>query len=203
MGRPMQFVWVGEYTVPSMQRNDSGRGRWPKVLLLLALFAYPAYLGAMWGVRLYVDGRIERMEGLPLPQFSLTGQDGVVYSTESLRGRKVVLNFFRSRCVSCRAEKEEIKALARGVGDDVLVLGVMTDAALGFPPEESERTLELMDYEHPVIMADREFMDAFHGVRWSNVTPVTYMVDPNGNIVSAMRGTHSRQELRAALANLD
>ncbi len=197
-----------------MQRNDSGGGRWPRVLLLLAVLAYPAYLGAMWGVRVYVDSQIERMEGLPLPQFSLTGQNGEVYSTESLRGRKVVLNFFRSRCVSCRAEKEEIKALARGVGDDVLVLGVMTDAALGFAAEESEKalgfaaeesekTLEFMDYEHPVIMADRQFMDAFHGVRWSNVTPVTYMVDPNGNIVSALRGTHSREELRAALENLD
>ncbi len=29
------------------------------------------------------------------------------------------------------------------------------------------------------------------------------MVDPNGNIVSALRGVHSRQELRAALENLD
>ncbi len=186
-----------------MQNNDSKSKRWPRLALLAALLIYPAYLGVMWGVRAWVDSRIERMEGRPLPEFSLTGRDGVVYSTESLRGRKVVLNFFRSRCVSCRAEKEEIKALARGVGDDVLVLGVMTDAALGFPAEESERTLELMDYEHPVVMADREFMDAFHGVRWSNVTPVTYMVDPNGNIVSALRGVHSRQELRAALENLD
>ena len=32
---------------------------------------------------------------------------------------------------------------------------------------------------------------------------VTYMVDPSGNIVSALRGVHSRQELRAALENLD
>ncbi len=187
-----------------MQNNDSKRKRWPRLVLLAGLLIYPAYLGAMWGVRAWVDSRIERMEGQPLPEFNLTGRDGVVYSTESLRGRKVVLNFFRSRCPSCIAEKDAIKDLARAADkDDVLVLGVMTDHALGFPPEDSERTLEFMGYEHPVIMADQEFMDAFHGVRWSNVTPVTYMVDPSGNIVRALRGVHSYLELSVALESLD
>ena len=187
-----------------MQNNDSKRKRWPRLALLAALLIYPAYLGVMWGVRAWVDSRIERMGGRPLPEFSLTGRDGVVYSTASLRGRKVVLNFFRSRCPSCIAEKDAIKELARAVDkDDVLVLGVMTDSALGFPPEDSARTLEFMGYEHSVIMADREFMDAFHGVRWSNVTPVTYMVDPSGNIVRALRGVHSYLELSVALENLD
>ncbi len=186
-----------------MQNNDSKRKRWPRLALLAALLIYPAYLGVMWGVRAWVDSRIERMEGRPLPEFSLIGRDGVVYSTASLRGRKVVLNFFRSRCSSCIAEKEAIEKLAREADSDVLVLGVMTDLALGFPPEDSARTLEFMGYEHPVIMADREFMDAFHGVRWSNVTPVTYMVDPSGNIVRALRGVHSYLELSVALENLD
>ena len=187
-----------------MQKNDSRTKRWRWALIALVVLVFPVYQGVLWGVRAYVDTRIGRMEGQALPQFSMTGRDGVVYSTESLRGRTVVLNFFRSRCINCRLEKEAIKALAREVDEEkVLVLGVMTDAALSIPPEDSERTLEFMGYEHPVIMADREFMDAFHGVTWSNVTPVTYIVDPTGAIVRSMRGERSLFEFRVALEDLD
>ena len=204
MDRPMPFVWGGQYTRARMQKNDSRTKRWRWALLALVVLVFPAYQGVLWGVRAYVDSRIGRMEGQALPQFSMTGRDGVVYSTESLRGRTVVLNFFRSRCINCRLEKEAIKALAREVDEEkVLVLGVMTDAALSIPPEDSERTLEFMGYEHPVIMADREFMDAFHGVTWSNVTPVTYIVDPNGANVRSMRGERSLFEFRVALEGLD
>ena len=129
-----------------MQRNDS-RGRLRRWgLPLLVLLLVPAWFGVRWAVRVHVDGRIERMAGQPLPEFRLVGTDGEVYSPEVLRGRTVVLNFFRSRCVSCLAERDAIVELARSAGERVLVLGVMTDAALGFPPEESTRTLERLGY---------------------------------------------------------
>ena len=47
-------------------------------------------------------------------------------------------------------------------------------------------------------MADEAFVNAFHGVRWSHVTPVTYIVDGTGRIVRSLRGHQDLVALRAA-----
>ena len=50
-----------------------------------------------------------------------------------------------------------------------------------------------------MLVADASFVDAFHGAGWSHVTPVTYVVDPNGRITHSLRG---RQDLPALIAAL-
>lgn len=83
--------------------------------------------------------------------------------------------------------------------DKVVVLGIMMDRVQGYPEEETRATLARFDCRHPVLMADERFAEAFHKVRWSHVTPVTYVANPNGVIVRALRGHQDLATLRSAI----
>jgi peroxiredoxin len=75
---------------------------------------------------------------------------------------------------------------------------VMTDRVAGYPPEMTKRTLERFAYEHPILMADARFLDAFHGAGWAHVTPITYIIDARGRITHALRGHQTLETLRSA-----
>ena len=164
------------------------------------LLLIPAYLGVMAGVRAYVDSQIEGNRGEPLPDFSLVDREGNTVSRESLLGRPAVIHFFRSRCVNCEAERPELKAFVAELDlAEVSVVSVMTDPVEGFDKETTEATLKRHDYSWPILMADEAFVDAFHGAAWANVTPITYFVNKEGQIVTTRRSQQTRVELHAAL----
>ena len=79
------------------------------------------------------------------------------------------------------------------------MLGVMVDQVQGFPPEATAATLRRFAYRHPIVMADAAFVDAFHGAGWSQITPITYVVDANGVVTHAFRHPYSIDDLRAAI----
>jgi len=158
------------------------------------------YQGVMWGVRGYTTGLIQDAVGRQLPAFTLRDLSGREVTAASLRGKTVVLNFFRSRCHNCFEERDGIRRLARELDPErVALLGVMVDRVQGFPPDVTARTLKAFGYEHPVLMADDAFVDAFHGVGWSQITPVTYVADAKGVITGAFRHPYRLEDLRASL----
>lgn len=165
-----------------------------------AVILWGAYQGAMWGIRRYTSGLIDDVAGRQLPDFSLKDLEGRTVSKDSLLGKAVVLNFFRSKCHGCREERDDILRLARELDPErVALVGIMVDRVQGFPPEVTARTLAEFGYEHPVLMADDAFVDAFHGAGWSQITPVTYVADANGVIVRCLRYPYSIDDVRAAL----
>lgn len=180
------------------------RGRRGRHLLLVAAVAallVGGYFATMHFVRAHVDARIAHSEGRPLPDFDLPTVAGDRVSPALLAGKKVVLNFFRSRCEACEAEADAVRRFAaelRGRNDVVLV-SVLMDSVLGLPQTDSAATLARHAYLHPVAIADRAFADAFHGAGWANVTPVTYVADSSGVIRHALRGRQTLASLRAAI----
>lgn len=170
-------------------------------MLLGAALLVLLWFAANWGIHAYVSSRIEAHNGQPVPQFSLRDQAGRVWTTADLRqGKTTVLNFFRSACSGCLKEREAVFALHQSADQSRLqVLGVMLDQVQGFSAETTQRTLARFAYRHPVLMADRAFVDAFHGVGWAHVTPVTYVVDGTGRIVRALRGHQTLAALQAAV----
>ena len=125
-------------------------------------------------VRSHVDGLIQQSVGRQLPEFRLVDRAGKVWTHADLAGRCAVLHFFRSRCHSCDVEAPAIRELEARLPPDVVMLHVMNDAVLAFPAELTTQTLAAKEFRRPVLMADAAFVDAFHQVRWSNVTPITY-----------------------------
>lgn len=163
-------------------------------VLLVGAFLVPRF------VRAHVDGLIQASVGKALPQFTLRDRDGREWNTAALQGRRAVLHFFRSRCHSCDVEAPEIRDLERRLPDDVVLLHVMTDAVLEFAPELAVETLAKKSFTRPVLMADAAFVDAFHHVDWSNVTPITYVVDARSIVRFGLRGAQTAASIEEALA---
>jgi peroxiredoxin len=171
----------------------------------LLLVLVPALLVGAWfavtsAIRRHVDHLIQHRVGQPLPDFRLPDREGRVWSAHDLRGKRVVLHFFRSRCHSCDAEAPALRTLEATLPDDVVLLHVMTDAVLEFAPELTAQTLAGKAFRRPVLLADAATMDAFHRVSWSNVTPVTYIVDADGMVRFGLRGAQTVASIEAALA---
>lgn len=168
------------------------------VLVIVAVFA--VYQAVMYGVRRHVDGKIEASAGGRLFDFELEDMDGKVWRSAEFAGRKVVLNFFRSRCQGCRVEAPNVRELVRRVDPaKVAVIGIMMDEVQGYPIDATQKTLTDFGYEHPILMADAAFLDAFHGAGWAHVTPITYIANESGEIVAALRGHQRLDTLLAAL----
>lgn len=155
-------------------------------------------------VRRHVDGVIQAAVGRPLPAFTLRDRAGAAWTPSSLHGRPALLHFLRSRCENCELEAPEYRQLEQDLpAVQATILHVLTDAVLGFPGAETEATIARKGFARPVLLADAAFVDAFHTVAWSNVTPVTYVVDRQGRIRTALRGRQTAAALRAALAAVE
>ncbi len=62
--------------------------------------------------------------GRPLPALKLTDLEGHSVSADQLRGRPVLLNFWATWCIPCRAEMPEIQHEANVWGNKISVVGV-------------------------------------------------------------------------------
>ena len=51
-----------------------------------------------------------------------------------------------------------------------------------------------------MLLADAAFADAFHKSQWSQVTPITYVVDAQGFVRFGLRGGQSKAAIEQALA---
>lgn len=179
-------------------RPRLSRRTWLGIVTPLALVA--CYFAVMGLIRWHVDGLIEHTIGRALPEFALRDATGRVWSLQDLRGKRAVLHFFRSRCGSCDAEAPALRELEARLPADVVLLHVMTDVLMKVPAAETAATIARKNFARPVLMADGAFVDAFHSVSWSNVTPVTYVVDATGVIRYGLRGRQERAVVEQALA---
>ena len=71
---------------------------------------------------------------------------------------------------------------------------------LDVEPEVTEATVASKRFSQPVLMADEPFMELFHKSQWSQVTPITYVVDAAGVVRYALRGMQPEGRVEAALA---
>jgi cytochrome c biogenesis protein CcmG/thiol:disulfide interchange protein DsbE len=171
-----------------------------RIAVWFALALAAAYFVVTAWVRRHVDDLIQHAVGKPLPAFTLVDRAGKTWTSAELGGRRAVLHFFRSRCHSCDAEAPAMRELEAKLRGDVVMLHVMTDVLQKFAPAETAATLAHKQFARPVVMADAAFADAFHSVQWSNVTPVTYVVDAKGVVRYGLRGSQTRERVEEALA---
>lgn len=61
------------------------------------------------------------------PPFSLPSLAGESISLSNYRGRLVILDFWASWCAPCRLSMPSLEAMARDLGEDVVLLGVSLD----------------------------------------------------------------------------
>ena len=134
------------------------------------------------------------------PEFTATTLTGSKLSLSDYRGKVVVLNFWGSWCVPCRAEAPTLAAVAaKYQPSGVSFLGVdvrdTTASALAFahsfhityPSVSDESSAITLDFTAKVPIAG---------------TPTTLVVDRTGHIAGAVFGTVTYSELTAILAKV-
>ncbi len=136
-------------------------------------------------------------QGDRMPELHVPTLDGDTVTTADLEGRVVVLNFWATWCLPCRAEMPALQALTdRHAGDDLVVLGLATDVG-GEGPIRA--FLEERDITYPVGRATRDQRLAFGGVR---AIPTTLVVDRSGVVRHRVLGYFAPPAMGAAVRRL-
>src|SRR5207302_3770077 len=113
-----------------------------------------------------------------------TAVDGAARATRWLRGKWVLVNFFATGCIPCRQEPPGLVRFAQRdqAGGDAAVIGVIFDDDVA-----SVRRLVTDNGVAWPILPDPGGHIAFQfGVRGP---PESFLLDPQGNIVSKIIGT--------------
>jgi len=133
-----------------------------------------------------------------LPDAKYVDTTGKAYTSETLAGKIVIVNFWATWCHPCQKEIPDLSKLyekykARGV----VVLGVMTDS-----PSNSDLLNFQSDYEmtYPIVRANSDLLVSFN---YPQALPTTFVFDRGGRRVGSPRvGAISPDDLAATLDDL-
>lgn len=152
-------------------------------ILAIAPLAALAVLAAAFGMMLARGGGEQgfdkqRLLGEQAPAFNVPRAGGGALSSETLRGKTYVLNFFASWCVPCRVEHPVLTALAR---QGVTVVGVNYKDK----PEDMRKMLAQLGDPFAAIGEDPNGqMGLDFGLTG---VPETIVVGPDGRILALHR----------------
>jgi thiol-disulfide isomerase/thioredoxin len=113
----------------------------------------------------------------PAPAFVMRDLDGREFSSASLRGKVVIVNFWATWCPPCRAEIPDLVALQEKYRDRLQVIGVSED-------ETSAEAVRAFADEHkinyPIVMTTPEIKRLFPGI---SALPTSFILDRESRIV--------------------
>lgn len=132
-----------------------------------------------------------------LPKFSLPKVDGSQFSSDQLRGKPAIVNFFASWCPSCWAEMPMLEVVYRqyrAKGLMVVGIGVLEDARSTF------WMVNRLGVSFPVTYdATGEVVT---GVLKLRAMPTTLFVDRHGNIVVRWEGVLDKARFQRYLTSI-
>jgi peroxiredoxin len=136
--------------------------------------------------------------GDPAPRISYTLLDGSKGSTDQLRGKVVLVNFWATSCVTCVKEMPEIVATHEKFkqrGYETLAVAMHYD-----PPAFVANFAESRKLPFGVVIDNTgAIAKSFGDVR---LTPTTYLIDKRGNIVKRFVGEPDFAALHALVDKL-
>jgi peroxiredoxin len=132
------------------------------------------------------------------PSFSYTLLDGARASSDALRGKVVLVNFWATSCVSCVKEMPQLAATHhkfKARGFETLAVAMSYDPPAAVSDFAQTRALPF----GVVIDNTGAIARAFNGTR---VTPTTFVIDKRGAIVKRYVGEPDFAELHALVNQL-
>lgn len=165
-----------------VQKNDGRSGRRVAPYISLGVAAVVAALFVV-----LASGKAEKPDvvssfliGKPAPAVSSTTLDGKPFDLSRRKGSWVVLNFFQSSCLPCKAEHPELVSFAEqqaAISDGAELYTVVWD--------DSADAVTAWFAEHggdwPIVKDDNGSIATAFGVA---KVPETWIIDPSGIIVS-------------------
>ncbi|MBT3271518.1 MAG: TlpA family protein disulfide reductase, partial [Spirochaetales bacterium] len=129
------------------------------------------------------------------PEFGLSGLDGVEYQLSDYRGKYVVLNFWASWCAPCRVEVPELTAFHSSLkGNDSVVILAINQTSSEKNLQAVSDFAELYSMEFPILLDRGNRVHSLFGIRG---IPTTFIIDPDGEVISRRTGAVNRSWLRA------
>lgn len=129
--------------------------------------------------------------------WDLVSLDGKRTSFEEFKGKVVFLNFFATWCPPCIAEMPGIHELYQDTSsEDIVFIILSRDESV----EKTKNFMAKKGYTMPVFMSAGPIPSEFEG----NVLPTTYIISPQGQIVSEHRGMadYNNEKVRDFLKEL-
>jgi thiol-disulfide isomerase/thioredoxin len=179
-------------TAPNRPRSPRWRVPLNTIATLLVLLwlgpRFLPHLGALVGIE--SGGKLR-------PAFAVTTLDGRPMSDTTLRGHVVLVNFWATWCLPCRAEMPLLQAMAyRHNAAGLVVLGLSVDRT---SPETVRQWLQERHITYPVAIVGRDAESAFGGVQGY---PTSVLLDRTGQVRYKVLGPLAMASLEPAVRRL-
>jgi thiol-disulfide isomerase/thioredoxin len=179
---------------PPPRSGGSGLGMVMFVLAAVAIVALTAYV--LYATSGGGDGGNPPPVGddSPAPQFALTDIDGNPVSTQSLRGKVVVLDLFATWCGPCKSQMAELRDVRSHYSStDVVILSIDVD-----PSETTAQVREFKsDYGATWAFArDTNSVGTKYG---ADAIPTLAIIDRDGNLTYRNQGLEDAGSLIARI----
>ena len=172
--------------------TQARRWRWPHwstlILIAMGLWALPRLLphvGAMLNVR---------ARDASTPTFTMQTLDGALVSSESLRGKVVLVNVWATWCMPCRVEMPLLEATWQRHRDAGLVLlGASVDRG---DPKKVREFVSSRGITYPIGIVGEEVIAALGGVRGY---PTSVLIGRDGRVRHRVMGPIGPVSLEPAI----
>lgn len=131
----------------------------------------------------------------PAPDFSLQTLSGDTVTLSDYAGQVVLINFWATWCLPCRAEMPLLQQYGERYSDDLVILAVNN----GEPADQVEVFVRELDLTLPVLLDPEEAVTQLYRVRGF---PTTLFIDRNGKIRYQHIGILNEDQLLGYLSDL-
>jgi len=174
--------------------------RWGLVLSILGCLAGAGF-GLYYGISIYESYKqigeltsdesdlvLRKFIGTETPDFTMVDIEGNEITLSSLKGRRVVLNFWATWCPPCRLEIPDLIKLRKEVSPDEL-------AIIGISNEDKQELLEFVTKKNiNYTIATAEDLPAPYN--YISAIPTTFFIDRQGIIQNLVSGHSSLEEFK-------
>lgn len=141
---------------------------------------------------------VTRLEAIdadePLPHFSAKTLDGERITTESVKGKVLLLDFWATWCPPCKSEEPAIENIVKAFSKDGLLILAIN---MGEPRRRVKKYLESSPRSSKVVLAEDTTLAAICDV---HSYPMYVLVDREGQVVGVQRGAAGESALRRLLS---